>query len=67
LAGFAIPEKGFFHIMTRMVATGAATHYAELAAELDCGIEDGRGIVREIMATGFPEQLERMADARVRW
>ena len=40
--------------MTRIVETGAAPHYTELAVELGCGVEEGRNIVRGIMSTGFP-------------
>lgn len=50
----AVLEKGFVYIMARMVETGVAPHYTELAAELGFGAEDGRQVVHGIMATGFP-------------
>jgi hypothetical protein len=46
---------GAFHaVMARMVATGQAPHYAELANELGVPVERGRELVAGIMAAGVP-------------
>ena len=47
-------DKAFLYIIRRLVETGSAPHYTELATQLDCPVEEGRTIVHEIIATGYP-------------
>ena len=47
-------DKAFLYIMRTMVETGVAPHYSEIATELDCPVEEGRNLVHEVIATGFP-------------
>ena len=48
-------DKAFNVIMRRLVASGRAPHYAELAAALGCSVEEGRQALREVMASGPPQ------------
>ena len=54
MAGIETLEKAFLYIVRRLVETGVAPHYTELAQELDCPVEEGRTIIHEIIATGYP-------------
>lgn len=53
-----------FHIiMERMVATGQAPHYAEIAAELDVRPAEGRRLLRELFSgRAFPGWLHPSTD-----
>jgi hypothetical protein len=50
-------EKTFHIIMTRMVKTGQAPHYTEIAAELDVSVEEGRKALLELFGAGVPGWL----------
>jgi hypothetical protein len=50
-------EKTFHIIMTRMVKTGQAPHYTEIAAELGVPVEEGRKALLELFAAGVPGWL----------
>ena len=47
-------DAAFAAIMGRMVGTGQAPHYTELARELRVPVERGRQLVAGIMAVGVP-------------
>lgn len=46
-------DKAFKIIMKRMVATGQAPHYIELAAELGVTPEEGRKALHDLFSPGF--------------
>jgi hypothetical protein len=50
-------EKTFHIIMTRMVKTGQAPHYTEIAAELGVPVEEGKKALLELFAAGVPGWL----------
>jgi len=50
-------EKTFHIIMTRIVKTGQAPHYTEIAAELGVPVEEGRKALLELFAAGVPGWL----------
>ncbi len=50
-------EKTFHIIMTRMLKTGQAPHYTEIAAELGVPVEEGRRALLELFAAGVPGWL----------
>jgi len=50
-------DRTFQVIMKRMVATGQAPHYTELAAELGVAVEEGRKAVRDLFSAGIPGWL----------
>jgi len=52
-----ILDRTFNLIMKRMVATGQAPHYTELAAELGIPLEEGRKVLRDLFAAGVPGWL----------
>jgi hypothetical protein len=50
-------EKTFHVIMSRMVGTGQAPHYTEIAAELGIPVEEGRKALHELFGAGIPGWL----------
>jgi hypothetical protein len=50
-------ERIFHIIMSRMVETGQAPHYTEIAAELDVPVEEGRKALHELFSAGIPGWL----------
>ena len=50
-------DKTFQIIMKRMVETGQAPYYTELAAELGVSPEEGRKTLHELFFPGFPGWL----------
>jgi hypothetical protein len=55
-------DKAFHFIISRMVETGGAPHYSELAKTLRCSVEEGRQTQHELMRTGFPGWLHPGTD-----
>ena len=49
-----ILDRAFAAIIARMVATGQAPHYVELAAELGLAPDAGREVVNDLFAAGIP-------------
>ena len=50
-------DKAYQIIMNRMIETGQAPHYTELAAELGVKPEQGRKALNEIFSPTFPGWL----------
>ena len=50
-------DKSFHLIMKRMVATGQAPHYTELAGQLGLSIEEGRKAAHALFESGIPGWL----------
>ena len=50
-------DRVFDMIMKRMVKTGQAPHYTEIAAELEIPVEEGRQALHELFAAGVPGWL----------
>ena len=50
-------DRTFQIIMKRMLETGQAPHYTELAAELGVTPEEGRKALHELFSPGFPGWL----------
>ncbi len=50
-------NKTYQIIMQRMLDTGQAPHYTEIAAELDVPVEEGRQALHELFSAGFPGWL----------
>ena len=55
-------DRAFAFIMQRMVDTGVAPHYTELASHLGCSPEEGRLIVHDLPSTGYPAWLHPDTD-----
>ena len=49
-----ILDKTYNVIIKRMVKTGQAPHYTEIAAELGVPVEDGRKALHDLVAVGIP-------------
>jgi len=50
-------DRIFHLIMKRMMESGQAPHYTEIAAELKIPVEEGRKALRELFAAGIPGWL----------
>ena len=50
-------DRTFHVIMRRMVETGQAPHYTELAAELGVAVEEGRSALQDLFSAGVPGWL----------
>ena len=50
-------DRVFQIIMKRMVETGQAPHYTEIAKEMGVSVEDGRKALHELYAPHFPGWL----------
>jgi hypothetical protein len=50
-------DKTFQIIMKRMVDTGVAPHYTEIAGELGLSMEEARTAVHDLIAAGIPGWL----------
>ena len=48
MADAATLDKAFHSIISRLVDTGQAPHYSELAVDLGCLIDEGRQIVHDL-------------------
>lgn len=62
MADLTTVDRTFHIIITRLLETGRAPHYSELAAALGCPIEEGRKVLHDLMATGFPAWLHPDTD-----
>ena len=50
MADLELLDRGYAAIMSRIVETGTAHHFTELAAELDIELEPARELVHELVA-----------------
>jgi hypothetical protein len=57
MADLVVLDRVFQFILQRMVQTGQAPHYTEMAKELGFSMEEGRGLLRELFASGVPGWL----------
>jgi len=56
-------DKAYQLIINRLVETGQAPHYSELATDLRCSTEDGRRIVHDLAGVaGSPVRLNPDTD-----
>ena len=62
MAELATLDRAFTAVMRRMVDTGQAPHYTELAHELGLPVEDGRQVLHDLIATGIPAWLHPDTD-----
>ena len=54
MADQAMMDRAFYSIMQRVINTGQAPHYTEMATELGLGVEEGRHVLHDLMETGIP-------------
>ena len=62
MADLILLDRAFHFIMSRMVATGVAPHYSELAKELGCSIAQGRQTLHDLMGVGLTAWLHPNTD-----
>ncbi len=61
----AILDKTYHFILRRMIETGGAPHYTEIAAELGASPEEGRKTLHELFSLRIPAWLFPGADSIV--
>ena len=54
MAELQVLDQAFHNIMMRLVATGQAPHYTELAADLGLSVEEGKQVLHDLIDTGIP-------------
>jgi hypothetical protein len=60
------PDQTYHIIIERMIASGQAPHYTEIAAELDVPPAEGRQALRQLYSSrGFPGWLYPQTDSVV--
>jgi hypothetical protein len=57
-----ILDQAFHNIMKRLVETGQAPFYTELAAELGLSMEEGRKTLHDLFSSGIPGWLYPKTD-----
>jgi hypothetical protein len=62
MADTQVLDRTFHIIMSRLVETGRAPHYTDLAAELGCTVEEGRQALRALMSSGVQGWLHPGTD-----
>ena len=62
MAELVLLDKAFSNIMMRLVETGQAPHYTELASDLGLSVEEGRQTLHDLIATGIPAWLHPDTD-----
>ncbi len=50
----SIPDKTYQVILNRMIETGVAPHYTEIAEKLGASVEDGRKTLHDLVKFGIP-------------
>jgi hypothetical protein len=55
-------DRAYAFIMGRVVASGQAPHFTELAAELGVPMEDGKRLIRAVLNAGVPGWLHPGTD-----
>jgi len=55
-------DRTFHVIMKRMVETGQAPFYTELAAALSLSVEEGRKVLHDLFSSGIPGWLYPRTD-----
>jgi hypothetical protein len=50
-------DRVFHFIIRKMMETGQAPHYTDIARELNSPMEEGRKVLRELFAAGVPGWL----------
>jgi hypothetical protein len=57
MSDLSILNRTFHLIMKRMVESGQAPHYTEIASEMGIPVEEGRKVLRDFFAAGIPGWL----------
>jgi hypothetical protein len=57
MSDLSILDRTFYLIMKRMLESGQAPHFTEIASELGIPMENGRKVLRDLFAAGVPGWL----------
>jgi hypothetical protein len=62
MADIALLDRAYDNIMQRIIKTGVAPHYTEMANDLGIGMEEGRQLIRDVLDAGVPGWLHPQTD-----
>ena len=62
MADLTMLDRAFNSIMQRFIDTGQAPYYTELAIDLGLSMEEGRGLLHDLIDTGIPAWLHPGTD-----
>ncbi|MBI3965474.1 MAG: hypothetical protein HY329_07545 [Chloroflexi bacterium] len=62
MADLTVLDRAFTFLMGRLIETGRAPHYTDLARHLGCSVDEGRAVLRDLMKTTFPGWLHPRTD-----
>ena len=62
MADIALLDRAYDNIMQRIIKTGQAPHYTELANDLGIGMEEGRQLIHDVIAAGIPGWVHPQTD-----
>ena len=62
MADLVMLDQAYHCVMQRIVHTGQAPHYTELAAELGLEMEAGKLLLHELIDSGIPAWLHPQTD-----
>jgi hypothetical protein len=62
MADLRLLDRAYAAINERMIATGQAPHFTELARDLGLSMEAGRRLLRDLVETGIPAWLHPDTD-----
>ena len=65
MADLRLLDRAYTAINERMITTGQAPHYTELARDLGLSMEAGRRLLRDLVDTGIPAWLHPDTDSVV--
>ena len=62
MAEVALLDQAYHFTMQRLISTGQAPHYTELATGLGLAMEAGRQLLHDLVSSGIPAWLHPQTD-----
>lgn len=62
MADLAMLDQAYHRVMQRIIHSGQAPHYTELAAEMDLDMEAGKALLHDLIDSGIPAWLHPETD-----
>jgi hypothetical protein len=62
MAEVALLDRAYHYTMQRLVSTGQAPHYTELATGLGLAMEEGKQLLHDLVNSGIPAWLHPQTD-----
>ena len=62
MADLAMLDRAYHSVMQRIIHSGQAPHYTELATEMELEMEEGKGLLHDLIDSGIPAWLHPETD-----